>query len=156
MIAALMESPALRKKSFTRVAALMGAVIRAGSCWRMVRSGTRLLNTPVPHSTTANAATAATRVYRLKNTRTALRPALVQITTEPMYPRSLKGIKADCRLTLRAALSALPEREQQVLLLRYYRGMTQVQTARVLGVSQVQVSRLERRALDRLRQELVP
>ena len=73
MIAALMESPALRKKSFTRVAALMGAVIRAGSCWRMVRSGTRLLNTPVPHSTTANAATAATRVYRLKNTRTALR-----------------------------------------------------------------------------------
>ena len=68
-----MESPALRKKSFTRVAALMGAVIRAGSCWRMVRSGTRLLNTPVPHSTTANAATAATRVYRLKNTRTALR-----------------------------------------------------------------------------------
>ena len=60
------------------------------------------------------------------------------------------------RLTLRAALSKLPEREQQVLLLRYYRGMTQVQTARVLGVSQVQVSRLERRALDRLRQELVP
>ena len=60
------------------------------------------------------------------------------------------------RLTLRTALSTLPEREQQVLLLRYYRGMTQVQTARVLGVSQVQVSRLERRALDRLRQELVP
>ena len=30
----------------------MGAVIRAGSCWRMVRSGTRLLNTPVPVSYT--------------------------------------------------------------------------------------------------------
>ena len=58
------------------------------------------------------------------------------------------------RLTLRAALSKLPEREQQVLLLRYYRGMTQVNAARVLGVSQVQVSRLERRALERLRQEL--
>ncbi len=58
------------------------------------------------------------------------------------------------RLTLRAALSALPDRERQVLLLRYYRGMTQMNAARVLGVSQVQVSRLERRALERLRQEL--
>lgn len=58
------------------------------------------------------------------------------------------------RLTLRSAISALPEREQQVLLLRYYRGMTQMNTARVLGVSQVQVSRLERRALDRLRREM--
>ena len=58
------------------------------------------------------------------------------------------------RLTLRSAISSLPEREQQVLLLRYYRGMTQVNTARVLGVSQVQVSRLERRALERLRREL--
>ena len=58
------------------------------------------------------------------------------------------------RLTLRAAIADLPEREQQVLLLRYYRGMTQVNAARVLGVSQVQVSRLERRALERLRREL--
>ena len=60
------------------------------------------------------------------------------------------------RLTLRAALEELPQREKQVLLLRYYRGMTQMQTARVVGVSQVQVSRLERRALERLRQELAP
>ena len=58
------------------------------------------------------------------------------------------------RLTLRAAISHLPQREQEVLLLRYYRGMTQVNAARVLGVSQVQVSRLERRALERLRKEL--
>ena len=58
------------------------------------------------------------------------------------------------RLTLRAALATLPEREQQVLALRYYRGMTQMNVARVLGVSQVQVSRLERRALERLRQEM--
>lgn len=59
------------------------------------------------------------------------------------------------RLTLRTAITALPDREQQVLLLRYYRGMTQTNTARILGVSQVQVSRLERRALDKLRKELV-
>jgi len=59
------------------------------------------------------------------------------------------------RLALRAAIAALPEREQQVLLLRYYRGMTQMDSARVLGVSQVQVSRLERRALEKLRQQMI-
>lgn len=58
------------------------------------------------------------------------------------------------RISLRGALAALPDRERQVVVLRYYRGMTQVQTARVVGVSQVQVSRLERRALERLRMEL--
>ena len=45
------------------------------------------------------------------------------------------------RESLRAAIGSLPDRERQVILLRYYRGMTQEQTARVLGVSQVQVSR---------------
>jgi RNA polymerase sporulation-specific sigma factor len=58
------------------------------------------------------------------------------------------------RLTLRAAMAALPEKEQQVLWLRYDRGMTQVSAAKVLGVSQVQVSRLERRALKQLRETL--
>ncbi len=57
-------------------------------------------------------------------------------------------------LALRSALLELPERERQVLLLRYYRGMTQTASARVLGVSQVQISRLERRAVDRLREQL--
>lgn len=55
---------------------------------------------------------------------------------------------------LRAAMEELPEREQQVLLLRYYKNLTQIQCARVLGVSQVQISRLERRAVDRLRKIL--
>ena len=59
------------------------------------------------------------------------------------------------RLALRTALRRLPEREQQILLLRYYRGMTQTDTARVVGVSQVQVSRLERRVLGKLREELL-
>ncbi len=59
------------------------------------------------------------------------------------------------KLTLRAAIAALPQREQQVLLLRYYRGMTQMDAARVLGVSQVQVSRLERRAVGKLQEMMV-
>ena len=58
------------------------------------------------------------------------------------------------RLALEGAMGELAERERQVLVLRYYRGMTQTQTARVVGVSQVQVSRLERRALEQLRRAL--
>lgn len=60
------------------------------------------------------------------------------------------------RLSLRAALEGLAERERKILLLRYYKGLTQTQTARVLGVSQVQISRLERRAIAALRRELLP
>ena len=55
------------------------------------------------------------------------------------------------RIALRAAIDMLPERERMAILLRFFKGMTQEQTARVLRVSQVQVSRLERRALQRLR-----
>ncbi len=54
-------------------------------------------------------------------------------------------------LTLREALSRLPEREQMVIQLRYYRQMTQEQTARIIGVSQVQISRIEKKALQSLR-----
>ena len=55
------------------------------------------------------------------------------------------------RLTLRTAVDALPEKERMTILLRFFKALTQEQTARVLGVSQVQVSRLERRALQKLR-----
>ena len=55
---------------------------------------------------------------------------------------------------LRGAISSLPDREKQVILLRYYRGMTQERAAKVLGVSQVQVSRIERRAVEKLRHKL--
>ncbi len=63
--------------------------------------------------------------------------------------------KLTTQLALRTAIAALPEREGQVIALRYGRGLTQQQCARILGVSQVQVSRLERKAVVRLREELV-
>lgn len=58
------------------------------------------------------------------------------------------------QVVLRQALRHLPEQEQQVLLLRYYKGLTQSRTAQIIGVSQVQVSRIERRAVCRLREML--
>lgn len=59
------------------------------------------------------------------------------------------------REALRGAISALPERERQVIALRYFRGFTQDRTARVMGVSQVQVSRIERKAMEKLRRSMV-
>ena len=57
-------------------------------------------------------------------------------------------------VALRAAIEKLPEKERQVVALRYYHGMTQQNCARVMHVSQVQISRLERRAVDALREML--
>ena len=56
------------------------------------------------------------------------------------------------RIALREAIDHLPEKERMTILLRYFKGLTQERTARVLGVSQVQISRLERRGLARLRE----
>ena len=57
-------------------------------------------------------------------------------------------------VALRAVIEKLPEKERQVVALRYYHGMTQQSCARVMRVSQVQISRLERRAVERLREML--
>lgn len=57
-------------------------------------------------------------------------------------------------VALRSAVEKLPSRERQVIALRYYHGMTQANCARVMHVSQVQISRLERRAVELLRDEL--
>lgn len=54
-------------------------------------------------------------------------------------------------VALRAAIEKLPEKERQVVALRYYHGMTQQSCAKVMHVSQVQISRLERRAVEALR-----
>lgn len=60
------------------------------------------------------------------------------------------------RIALREAIDRLPEKERMTILLRYFKGLTQERTARVLGVSQVQISRLERRGLKRLRESFGP
>ena len=64
------------------------------------------------------------------------------------------AIRELIRLALEEAIARLPERERTVIDLRYFRAFTQERTARVIGVSQVQVSRIERRAVERLRRML--
>ena len=58
------------------------------------------------------------------------------------------------RMLLKQAIEKLPEREKKIVVLRYFRDMTQSEVARVVGVSQVQVSRIESKILTRFREEL--
>ena len=55
-------------------------------------------------------------------------------------------------ISLRQAIASLQEREAMVIRLRYYHGLTQERIARILQVSQVQVSRIEKKALVRLKE----
>ena len=57
-------------------------------------------------------------------------------------------------LSLRDALGELPERDRAVIALRFSRDLTQQQVSRIIGVSQVQVSRIEKRAIAALREKL--
>ncbi len=52
---------------------------------------------------------------------------------------------------LRQTLAALPEQDRQLIILRYFKGNTQTVTARMLGMTQVQVSRRERAILQKMR-----
>ena len=59
------------------------------------------------------------------------------------------------RISLRQAIRALPERERTVIQLRYFHGLTQQRVSKVLSVSQVQVSRIEKKAMGKLRAGLL-
>lgn len=58
------------------------------------------------------------------------------------------------KIALRQAISELPQRERTVISLRYFHGLTQDRVAKVLGVSQVQVSRIEKKAIGILREKI--
>jgi RNA polymerase sporulation-specific sigma factor len=55
---------------------------------------------------------------------------------------------------LKSAIGKLAERERQVIILRYFKDMTQQQIADRLGISQVQVSRIEKKVLSDLRKQM--
>ena len=57
-------------------------------------------------------------------------------------------------LSLKNAISTLGERERQLIILRYFRNKTQMQVAKILGVSQVQVSRMEKKILEQMKTKL--
>ena len=58
------------------------------------------------------------------------------------------------KLLLRTAIESLPERDRKIIVLRYFRDMTQSEVAEKIGVSQVQVSRIESRIIKEFREKL--
>ena len=58
------------------------------------------------------------------------------------------------RLSLRQAVNELDGRDRRLIILRYYQNKTQTETAEILNISQVQVSRLEKKILARLRAQM--
>ena len=62
--------------------------------------------------------------------------------------------RTDDRTSLEPALAALPEREREILRMRFEDGLTQTQIAERIGISQMHVSRLIRRSLERMRSQL--
>lgn len=59
------------------------------------------------------------------------------------------------KLTVKELISNLEEKERQLIMLRYYSEKTQVQVAKILGITQVQVSRIEKKILNKMREKLI-
>lgn len=94
----------------------------------------------------------------LAETATAATESIQRETGEEGF--SLENILTDTeseermveKIALRQAIEALPEREKMVVKLRYFHSLTQQRVAKVMDVSQVQVSRIEKKALAMLRE----
>ena len=58
------------------------------------------------------------------------------------------------RLTIKALIEDLEQKEKEVIMLRFYKEKTQTQVAKILGITQVQVSRIERKILNKMKLKL--
>ena len=59
------------------------------------------------------------------------------------------------KLTVKKLIDGLENREKQIILLRFYKEKTQTQVAKILGITQVQVSRIERKILNNMKEQLI-
>ena len=57
-------------------------------------------------------------------------------------------------IAIKEAVSRLDEREKRILSLRFFGGKTQMEVSREIGISQAQVSRLEKSALERIKKQI--
>lgn len=59
------------------------------------------------------------------------------------------------KITIKNLISELEDEEKEIIMLRYYKQKTQMQVSKILGISQVQVSRIERKILEKMRKKLI-
>ncbi len=62
--------------------------------------------------------------------------------------------QVELKKDLRAAMEVLSEQQKQVIYYRYFEDLTQSKIAKLLGVSQMQISRLEKSALEKIRSRM--
>ena len=77
------------------------------------------------------------------------RPLIERLENETDYEAEIVN-----KLVLRQLLSEFGEREQKIICMRYFKQKTQTQIAEMLGISQVQVSRIEKKLLMKMRERL--
>lgn len=73
---------------------------------------------------------------------------------DKIYNRENNEEKLLTSVALKQAIEKLPRRDREILILRYYKEKTQSEVAGILGVSQVQVSRIEKKLLSALRKSV--
>ena len=71
-------------------------------------------------------------------------------TYEKIIKKELEYDKLLNKMTIETVLKTLNEEERKVIIYRYYKELTQMQVAKIIGTSQVQVSRIEKRALNKM------
>ena len=59
------------------------------------------------------------------------------------------------KIVLNKIINSLEKRDKEIILLRYYKDKTQTQVAKILGISQVQVSRIEKKILNSMKVKLI-
>ena len=59
------------------------------------------------------------------------------------------------KITVRAMIANLTDKEKEIIMLRFYKDKTQTEVSKILGISQVQVSRIEKRILSRMKKQLI-
>ena len=59
------------------------------------------------------------------------------------------------KITIRSLIENLTDKEKEIILLRFYKDKTQTEVSKILGISQVQVSRIEKKVLLRMKQQLI-
>ena len=59
------------------------------------------------------------------------------------------------KIVIKDLIKDLEDKDKEVILLRFYKEKTQTQIAKILGISQVQVSRIEKKVLEKMRKELI-
>ena len=74
---------------------------------------------------------------------------------EQIYTGKDEQTEITNRITIKKLIGELDDKEKEIIMLRYYKQKTQMQVSKILGITQVQVSRIERKVLEKMKRKLI-